>query len=233
MRITSAILLAVLLSAPAPAVAQEASRNQIVTHGTGTVQVPPTQAVVTVGAQVQRPAAAEASAEVARIADQVLARLAALGIRRQDIRTSGVRLTPVFTTPRDGTPQIAGYRAVYTLTVTVTDLRQVGPVIDESVRAGANQVLEVTFGLRDASEARREALTQAVREARDKADAIARAAGLQIRGIAQITEEFVGVEVQGLGRAVPVPAPGQQTVPTPIEPGLIAVTARVTIAFSF
>lgn len=231
MRIASAVLLAVLLIAPAGVQAQEASRNQIVTHGVGTVQVPPTQAVITVGAQVQRAAAAEASAEVARIADQVLARLAALGIRRQDIRTSGVRLMPVFTAPRDGAPQIAGYRAVHTLTVTVTDLRQAGPILDESVRAGANQVLEVTFGLRDAGEARREALTQAVREAREKADAIARAANLQIRGIAQITEEFVGVEIQGLGRAVP--APGPQTVPTPIEPGLISVTARVTIAFSF
>jgi hypothetical protein len=232
MRILSAALLAtVVLVAPVQAQTPEPARNQIVTHGAGIVQVPPTQAVVTVGAQAQRPAAAEASAEVARIAEQVLARLSALGIRRQDIRTSGVRLTPVFTTPRDGAPQIAGYRAAYTLTVTVTDLRQVGPVIEEAVRAGANQVMDVTFGLRDASEARRDALTQAVREARDKADAIARAAGLQIRGIAHISEEFVGVEVQGLGRAVP--APGPQMVPTPIEPGLVSVTARVTIAFTF
>ncbi|HEU5298252.1 MAG TPA: SIMPL domain-containing protein [bacterium] len=232
MRIMSAVLLAVLLIAvPAQAQVPEPGRNQIITHGTGLVEVPPTQAVVSVGAQVQRPAAADASAEVARIAEQILARLQMLGIRRQDIRTSGVRLTPVFTTPRDGTPQIAGYRATYTLTMTLTDLRLVGPAIDESVKTGANQVMDVSFGLRDASEARREALTLAVREARDKADAIARAAGLQIKSIVQISEEFVGIEVQGLGRAAPAQVP--QGVPTPIEPGLIAVTARVTIVFGY
>lgn len=231
MRILIVVLLAMMVTIP-PAAAQvpETARNQIITHGSGEVEVPPTQAVVTVGAQIQRPAAAEASGEVSRIADQILARVQALGVRRLDIRTSGVQLTPVFSTPRDGTPQVVAYRAIYTLTVTLTDLRLVGPVIDESVKVGANQVLGVSFGLRDASEARRDALTMAVREARDKADAIARAAGLQIKGILQISEEFVGVEVRSLGRAVPAPSP---TVPTPIEPGLISVTARVTMVFTY
>lgn len=231
MRITILAIIAVLAAAmPAGAQVGEMARNIITTHGFGEVEVAPTQAVVTAGAQVQRPAAADASAEVSRIAEQVLARLQALGIRRQDIRTSGVQLTPVFSTPREGAPQVVGYRATYTLTVTVTDLRQVGPVIDESVKAGANQIQGVSFGLRDDTEARREALSRAVRDARDKADTIARAAGLQIKGIVQISEEFVGMEVRGMGRAAPA-AP--QTVPTPIEPGLINVTARVTIVFGY
>lgn len=231
MRIAILAIAALLITAaPAGAQVGEMARNIITTHGVGEVEVAPTQAVVTVGAQVQRPAAADAGAEVSRIADQVLARLQALGIRRQDVRTSGVQLTPVFSTPREGAPQVVGYRATYTLTVTVTDLRQVGPVIDEAVKAGANQVQGVGFGLRDDTEARREALTRAVRDARDKADTIARAAGLQLKGIVQITEEFVGLEARAMGRAVPA-AP--QNVPTPIEPGLINVTARVTIVFGY
>lgn len=233
MRIACAVLLVMMVTtAPAAAQVPETARNQIITHGAGEVEVPPTQAVVTVGVQIQRSAAAEAGGEVSRIADQILGRLSALGIRRQDIRTSGVQLTPVFSTPREGAPQVVAYRATYTLTVTLTDLRLVGPAIDESVKAGANQVLGVSFGLRDASEARREALTLAVREARDKADAIARAAGLQIKGILQISEESVGIEVRALGRAVPAPSPGLP-VPTPIEPGLISVTARVTMVFTY
>ncbi|HXF81821.1 MAG TPA: SIMPL domain-containing protein, partial [bacterium] len=215
---------------PAAAQAPEPARNQIITHGAGEVRVPPTEAVVTVGAQVQRPSAAEAAGQAARIAEQILARLQALGIRRQDIRTSGVQLMPVFSAPREGAPEVVGYRAISTFTVTLTDLRQVGPAIDESVRAGANQVMGVRFGLGDPAEARREALTMAVREARDKAETIARAAGLTIRSVVQISEEFVGVEARGLERAVPAPAPA---VPTPIEPGLITVTARVTAIFSY
>lgn len=226
------LLLIALLTIPVGAQAPEGGRNQIVTNGTGRVEVAPTQAIVTVGVQVQRNTAAEASAEASRVADQILSRLQQLGIRRQDIRTSGIQLQPVFTSPRDGSaPQIVGYRALYTLTLTLTDLRQVGPAIDESTKAGANLVQGVSFGLRDDSAPRREALGAAVREARAKADAIAQAAGLQIRGIERIVEE--GVEIQfRVERAVPSPmAPGQ--VPTPIEPGLLTVTARVSMVFNF
>lgn len=224
------MILITAVTVPVAAQAPEGGRNQIITHGTGQVEVAPTQAVVTVGAQVQRPTAAEASGEVSRIAEQILARLQPLGLRRQDIRTSGVQLHPVFSTPREGAPRVVGYQATYTLAVTITDLKLVGPAIDESVKAGANQIVGVAFGLRDPSAARREALSIAVREARDKADAIARAAGVQIKGIERIVEESVGFEVRALERAVPAPG---QPVPTPIEPGLITVTARVTIVFTF
>lgn len=229
MRAVLALLVLLLVMTPVAAQVPEGGRNQIITHGMGRVEVPPNQASVTVGFQVQRPTAAEASAEANRVAEQILNRLQQINVRRQDIRTSGIQLSPVYTTPREGAPQIVGYRASYTLTLTLTDLRQVGPSIDESVKAGANTVAGVSFGLRDVSDARKEALAAAVREAREKADAIARAAGLQIKGIQQIVEEGVEFAIPRMEqRAMPAPS-----VPTPIEPGLITVTARVTIVFNY
>lgn len=229
MRAVLALLVLLLVMTPVAAQVPEGGRNQIITHGMGRVEVPPNQASVTVGFQVQRPTAAEASAEANRVAEQILNRLQQINVRRQDIRTSGIQLSPVYTTPREGAPQIVGYRASYTLTLTLTDLRQVGPSIDESVKAGANTVAGVSFGLRDLSDARKEALAAAVREAREKADAIARAAGLQIKGIQQIVEEGVEFATPRMEqRAMPAPS-----VPTPIEPGLITVTARVPIVFNY
>jgi len=229
MRAVLALLVLLLMMTPVAAQVPEGGRNQIITHGMGRVEIPPNQASVTVGFQVQRPTAAEASAEANRVAEQILNRLQQINVRRQDIRTSGIQLSPVYTTPREGAPQIVGYRASYTLTLTLTDLRQVGPSIDESVKAGANTIAGVSFGLRDLSDARKEALAAAVREAREKADAIARAAGLQIKGIQQIVEEGVEFAIPRMEqRAMPAPS-----VPTPIEPGLITVTARVTIVFNY
>ena len=229
MRALLAMLILFLVMTPVSAQVPEGGRNQIITHGMGRIEVAPNQASVTVGFQVQRSTAAEASGEANRVAEQILNRLQQIGVRRQDIRTSGIQLSPVYTTPREGAPQIVGYRASYTLTLTLTDLRQVGPSIDESVKAGANTIAGVAFGLRDMSDARREALAAAVREARDKADAIARAAGLQIKGIQQIVEEGVEFAIPRMEqRAMPAPS-----IPTPIEPGLIAVTARVTIVFNY
>lgn len=229
MRGLLAVFVLMLLIAPVSAQAPEGGRNQIITHGTGRVEVTPNQATVTVGIQVQRATAAEAAAEANHVADQILNRLQQIGVRRQEIRTSGIQLTPVYTAPREGAPQIVGYRASYTLTLTLSELRLVGPAIDESVKAGANTIVGVSFGLKDVSEARKEALTAAVREAREKADAIARAAGLQIRGIERIVEEGVDFIIPRMEqRAVPAPS-----VPTPIEPGTVTVTARVTIVFTY
>lgn len=229
MRWIALIALSVLLvTVPAWAQPPDAGKNQIVTTGTGRVEAEPNQAVVTVGVQAQRQTAAAASTEAARVADQILGRLQQLGVRRSDIRTSGLQLIPVYSTPRDGTPTIVAYRASYTLTITLNDLKQVGPAIDESVKAGANTIAGISFGLRDATAARREALSMAVREARDKADVIARAAGLQIKGVERIVEEGVEVQVRMLERAVPAPA-----APTPIEPGTVSVIARVTAVFNF
>ncbi len=108
----------------------------------------------------------------------------------------------------------------------------VGRVIDTVVEAGANNLIGISFGLRDASKARKEALTLAVREAREKAEAIAQAAGLQLRGVERIVESGITVPTIRLGMAnaggPPVPLP-----PTQIEPGTLAVVAQVSAVFTY
>ncbi len=222
------ILLAVAIPASGQTPAPEPGRNQIVTSGSGRVEVPPDQAALSVGGEAQRPTAAEAMNDVNRIAAQVLARWQQLGVRREDIRTSAIQVSPVYTSPRDGSaPQLAGYRASYGLTLTTTNLGLIGRAIDAATAGGANTVQGITFGLRDATKARTEALTGAVRQAREKAEAIAQAAGLKIRGIERIVEEGVELQAREVTFLRAPPAP------TPVEPGLVTVTARVTIVFSY
>ena len=225
--LTFCVVLLVLVI-PAAGQTPEAGRNQIVTGGSGRVEVSPDQATLSVGGEAQRPTAAEAMNEVNRIAAQVLERWQQLGIRRADVRTSAVQVFPVYTSPRDGgAPQLAGYRATYVLTLTMTTLDLLGRAIDAAVAAGANTIRGITFGLRDASKARTEALALAVREAREKAEAIAQAAGLRIKGIERIVEGGVEVQVRELtfSRAA--------ATPTPVEPGTVTVMASVAIVFSY
>jgi uncharacterized protein YggE len=228
MRWILVIVLALSLTTlPARAQAPEPGRNQIVTSGNGRIEVSPDQATVSVGGQAQRATAAEAVADVSRTATQALERLRGLGLRPEAMRTSAVQVFPVYTSPRDGNaPQITGYRATYVLTVTVADLGLVGRVIDASIQAGANMVQGISFGLRDASRARNEALALAVREAREKGEVIAQAAGLRIGGIERIVEEGSSVQPREM-RIAAAPAP------TPVEPGTVSVTAQVTVVFRY
>jgi uncharacterized protein YggE len=221
------LLVVSLTMLPATAQSPEPGRNQITTAGHGRIEVAPDQASISIGGQAQRPTASEAMAEVSRTAGQTLERLRGLGIRPEAMRTSAVQVFPIYTSPRDGSaPQITGYRATYQLTVILSDLTLVGRAIDASIQAGANVVQGLTFGLRDASRPRNEALALAVRDAREKGEAIAQAAGLRITGIERITEEAASVQPREL-RVAAAPAA------TPIEPGTVFVTAQVTIVFRY
>ncbi len=174
------LLLSLIISITAlPAMAQTPpeGRNQIITTGTGRVDVTPDQVTVTVGVQVQRRGAADAWAEASLAANQMLARFQQLGVRKEQLKTSGVRLFPVYSALQGTEPQITGYRAAYNLTLTLDDLNLVGRVIDAGMESGANLLGGVSFGLRYPSTARRQALAMAVREAQEKANTIAQAAG--------------------------------------------------------
>ncbi len=223
-------VLAILALALTPASAQVPpdGHNQVVTTGVGRVEVTPDQATLTIGATLQRPSAGEAWTETSRLVTQMLGRIQQLGVRKEQIRTSAIQLTPIYSTPGGirGQPQISGYQGSYTATLTLDDLSLVGRVIDASVEAGANNLFGISFGLRDSSKARREALTLAVRDAREKAEVIAQAAGLHLRGIDRIVEG---------GVTVPTIRGGMNAAPTqtPIEPGTLTVVAQVSAVFVY
>lgn len=214
-------------AAQAPGSQPDAGRNQIVTSGSGQATAAPDQAMISVAAQAQRTTAAEAMADVNRAATQVLSRWQQLGVRREDIKTASVQVFPVYSTPREGAQQITGYRAIYGLVATVRELNLVGRAVDAAVDGGANIVQGITFGLRDTSKARQDALAMAVRDAREKADALAGAAGLRIRGIERIVEAGDGVAIREQ-RVAP-----SAVTPTPIEPGTLTVSAHVMVVFGY
>jgi uncharacterized protein YggE len=80
-----------MLALPASAQAPEAGRQQIVVNGVGRLEVSPDQASVTLGVQLQRRTAAEATAEANRVVTQIIARLQRVGLRREDMRTSAIQ----------------------------------------------------------------------------------------------------------------------------------------------
>jgi uncharacterized protein YggE len=103
-------------------------------------------------------------------------------------------------------------------------------VIDAGLQAGANRVDGVDFGLQDEGPARSRALSQAVAEARQKAQAIAGA--LQVH-----LGEVLAAEEGSGGEVVPRFAPRGGTAAmsasssTPISAGQITTSATVTVRY--
>ena len=72
--------------------------------------------------------------------------------------------------------------------ITVRDLTKLGDTVDAAVDAGATQVNGITFRVDDQTKVEAQAREAAMKDAKGKADALAAAAGVNITGVASISE---------------------------------------------
>jgi uncharacterized protein YggE len=215
---------------PAPVPVQPVSSGLSVV-GEAIVKGEPDIAYVTTGVQTRGQTARQAQDENTRKMNDVLAAIKRLGVKDEDIRTSGVNLSPNYGRQPD---QIEGYIATNSVTVTVQDVRRVGELLDATVTAGANQAGGIQFGIKDDTQLRRQALEQAVKAARVRADAIAGAAGLRITGIQALTDVSSGATPppMPMPRVAQAMAADASAGPVPVQPGQLAVSARVQVIYS-
>lgn len=218
---------------PVPPVGGAIIPAGIVVAGEGTVRADPDIAQVSAGVQTRGSNAREAQDANTAAMTSVLARLKALGIAEDDIKTTGVSLNPVYEQrPNQTTNQITGYAASNTVMVTVRDIRRAGEILDAAITAGANVAGGVRFGIKDDEQYRRQAVDAAVKSARARADAIAAAAGVRIAAIQSITDESEGRRgPPELFSAAPAMAPGAAR-DVPVQPGQMTITGRVRIVYT-
>jgi uncharacterized protein YggE len=198
----------------------------IAVTGHGEVMVRPDTALVLLGAEARRTSVAAATADVARRMSDMTARLAALGIRPEDVTTVEYLVTPIPSRQRpepDAAPaEIAGYHVANIARVRVRDLSALGRVVDAAMAAGANAIRNVQFVLADPAAARTAARTRAVEAARAAAADLARAAGVRLGALLTLSE---GAAVHPAERftatALHARAPG------PIEAGELTVSVTV------
>lgn len=206
---------------------QAAERERtIAVTGEGSVDATPDRATVALSVTVERGTAQDAQQQSAATMAQIVKAVVAAGIPQTSIRTTIVSLYPQRRPEAGGTGPITGYQAVNRVVVTVDDIGRVGQVIDAAVGAGANGVDSLTWGLRDATAYRAQALRIAVQNAQATANAIAAAAG--VGSLRLLTIEEAG--------AVVLPRPGtmMQAAPaTPVLPGTMPVDVQVRAVYAF
>jgi uncharacterized protein len=162
--------------------------HSITVTSTASVQTAPDEAVVTFGVHAQAADASSALDANAASTNQVIAALQSAGLKKADLETTNVDLSG--RTLNRGKPnETKVYVASSTIDATIHDLPSVGDVITAGVRGGANEVRGVRFQVSDQAAARERALTAAVNGAREKADAMAKAAGTQVDGVIDIQEQ--------------------------------------------
>jgi uncharacterized protein YggE len=204
----------------------------MVVNGSSEVLATPDQATVRLGIVRQATMAQAAQEQANAVAQEILNAIGRLGVNPQQIQTARLVLTPVYA-PRNpesrDVPRIVAYNASNSVSVRLENLSLVGPVIDAGLKAGANQLEGVRFGLRNDLPSREQALKQAVAEARSKAQAMAEALKVSLIEVLEVTEGGVTLFPQsGMAEAAQF---RQMAADTPVSPGQLEVRANVTIRY--
>jgi uncharacterized protein YggE len=233
-----AVMLFLALALAAPALAQRSDKLDIpptlAVIGTGDARVAPDEATVRLGVTRQGNTAQEVQEEVNRAANAIIDAILKVGVSKEQIQTGQLTLYPMYSGMRVGTndeQKIIGYRASNVVSVRLDRLNLTGPVVDAGLKAGANQLEGVSFGLRNDGPARREALKKAAAEAREKAETLAAALGLRLGPIQEVLEGGVAVSPPPILREAAFARAASGGDSTPVLPGQVTVNASVTLRY--
>jgi uncharacterized protein YggE len=160
----------------------------------------------------------------------VIAALRKAGIADKDIQTTSLSLQPVYDySTNNNPPRLTGYQIVNAVQATVRKLDTISDVIDGALAAGATTLDGITFRVDDPTAAEAQARDAAMKNARAKADALAKAAGVSITGVSSISEQ---------SGSVPVPVPyyaagaaGDKAASTPVQVGTNEVDVSVGVVY--
>jgi hypothetical protein len=170
--------------------------TKVTVAGEALSKVEPDAAVLVLSVVTQSPQAITAQQENAGKSGAVSTAVKAIIGANADIKTSDYTLQPQYDYRDNRLPKIIGYDARNSVIVTMSDLKNVGAVIDVASRAGANSIDNVSFILRQTSPARGEALADATRQAMNKAQSIAQALGGRVTRVVEETESSTVSERQ-------------------------------------
>lgn len=165
-----------------------------------------------------------------------LGKVAAFGVTAADVHTNSYDVAFVPPAPRDLPPDQRqpryGYVTTRELSVVVSPLDAAGKIVDAATAAGVTQIGDVGFELKDSHGAELAAIASAVRDAREKAQTMATAAGVTLGRVRSITSSS-DYEPQPMPRmAARATSMAAAAPPTQIAPsGPMVVTATVTVTY--
>lgn len=229
MKKTIALLLCILLLAAAP-LALADSDATLTVSGTGVVTLTPDYATLTLGVGTQATTVTEAQEQNAAQMTSLIAALRAAGIAEEDMQTSYFSINPIYdyNSFSNGSQAIQGYQVDNSLLVTIRDLGGISKVLDEAMKAGANQSYGLSFESSKKNEAYDQAMQNAAAEGTRKAGVLAGASGKTLGDLEKVEEQTSGYR----GEYVTASKMMDAGTSTPIMTGTLTVEATVVMTFA-
>ncbi len=201
--------------------------NQIHVVGTGTVTMSPDIATAQIGVQTFSSEVEPAINENNRKSDAIQAALRKQGIEEKDMRTSSFSIYPQRDYQHNKPDEIIGYQVNNTISVIIRDIDSVGKILQVAIDAGSNNIYGINFTLDDQEPFENEARVKAIENAREKAESMAEAAGINLGKVLSISESSGSWPIMAKadydGR--------EFSSEVPIQPGELELTISVEMVF--
>ena len=156
----------------------------ITVSGESTINTDPDRAGVSFGVEVQAETAAEAQSRLAETVNRVLEAMDALRLSEADLKTTGVSLRTIYNRAdqEKGRPaRVEGYSASNNVRVRFAD------------ENGVSSMGGIQFFLHDDKELRLDALKEAVKNAKAKAESLAEGLGVELGDVIAVNEGGGGI----------------------------------------
>lgn len=149
----------------------------------------PNEAHVYLGVASQAATASDAQSVTSTTIGTVIAAIRQAGVAEEDIETYYLRISPRYDW-ESGKQEIVGYEATHMLKARVTDMENVGEVVNAAVTAGSNKIERVDYSVDEETEAslKRQLLAEAALDARTKAQGLADSLGVRILRVRSASE---------------------------------------------
>ena len=239
------------------------TKLEITVTGEGKVTAKPDIAKVDVTIVTEKESLTDAQAENSKKSQAVVNYIKSAGVQEKDIKTTGYNIYPQYSSPRpvpcvgvqqssgssdssaiifppclENTPpppHITSYQIRASYQIIIRDIGKAGVILAGLVSAGANEVSGITFTIDKPDNPKAEARLEALRDARTKADTLAKNLQLHVGKIMSFTEGGSFPQPIYLSREAALgKGGGGETAPAPsVQPGENEVVVDVSITYEF
>jgi uncharacterized protein YggE len=226
-----ALVLVLQLANVVPGIARAdgvAEPTGITVLGQGKASGSPDLAMITLGVESREREAQEAAEQNKVQMAAVMAALRDMGIAEEDIQTVDYSIHAEIDWESEE-HRVIGYVLVNSVLVKMREMEKVADVLDAATEAGANTVYGIQFTFDDPSPLREQARSEAMAEARMKADALAQLAGVGLGRPRYVSESLVEFPPFEPMYAAPVGMGGGDA--TSVSPGQLEVTVQVQVTY--
>lgn len=230
-RILASLIVALtFLFSTLPALAAEtADKRMVSVTGVGAAKARPDTASISIGVVSEGKSAREALDLNNASMGRVIVELKGQNVEPRDIQTTNISVHPKYEHFKDGKPPVIdGYRVVNSVTITVRNIERLGPILDQAVSDGSNQINGIQFSVDNTSSLEDEARKQAMADARHKAELYARAGAARLGKVLVINEAVTANPPQPVFRRAAMEANASSL---PVEPGEHRVQARIQVSW--